>query len=74
MLVSDPPLVFDMKRIGEKVQFNQYKFDSLDGFIKGNDECLIILPAVHKYSVGNGGNIGEMIIKANVLPINYEFP
>ena len=22
MLVSDPPIVFDLKRIGEKVQFN----------------------------------------------------
>jgi hypothetical protein len=22
MMVSDPPIVFDMKRIGEKVQFN----------------------------------------------------
>jgi hypothetical protein len=50
MLVSDPPMVFDSKRIGEKVQFNQYKFDSMDGFIKSNDECLIILPSVHKFS------------------------
>lgn len=50
MLVSDPPIVFDVKRIGEKVQFNQFKYDSLDGFIKVNEECLIILPSVHKYS------------------------
>ena len=52
MLVSDPPLVFDIKRIGEKVQFNQYKYDSLDGFIKGSEECMIILPSVHKYIAG----------------------
>lgn len=50
MLVSDPPIVFDIKRIGEKVQFNQFKYDSMDGFIKSNEECLIILPAVHKYN------------------------
>lgn len=36
MLVSDPPIAFDLKRIGEKVNFNQYKYDSMDGFIKAN--------------------------------------
>lgn len=74
MVVSDPPLVFDLKRIGEKVQFNQYKYDSLDGFIKSNDECVIIIPAVHKYAPGSASNIGELAIKAQVLPLNYEFP
>jgi hypothetical protein len=44
----------------------------MDGFIKNNEECLIILPSVHKYS--QGGGIGEVIIKANVLPLSYEFP
>lgn len=48
MFISDPSLTFDLKKIGEKVAFNQYKYDSLDGFIKNNDECLIILPSVHK--------------------------
>ena len=61
MLVSDPPIVYDFKRIGEKVMFNQFKFDSLDGFIKVNEECLIILPSVHKYNQGAG--FGEVIIK-----------
>lgn len=50
MYVSDPSIVFDIKRIGERVQFNQFKYDSMDGFIKTNDECLIILPSVHKYN------------------------
>ncbi|CDW84282.1 UNKNOWN [Stylonychia lemnae] len=72
MLVSDPPIVFDIKRIGEKVQFNSFKYDSMDGFIKGNEECLIILPSVHKYN--QGGGLGEVVIKANVLPLSYEFP
>jgi hypothetical protein len=44
----------------------------MDGFIKGNEECLIILPAVHKYN--NGAGMGEMVIKPNVLPLSYEFP
>ena len=76
MLISDPPLVFDLKRIGEKVQFNQFKYDSMDGFIKNNEDCFIILPSVHKYNPGSntGVVIGEMVIKANVLPLNYEFP
>lgn len=64
LLISDPPLVFDLKRIGEKVQFNQYKYDSMDGFIKNNEECLIILPSLHKYSpltqnASTGSVIGE---------------
>lgn len=76
MIISDPPLVFDLKRVGEKIQFNQFKYDSMDGFIKGNDECFIILPPVHRYAAGNNNssNLGEMIIKGNVLPLNYEFP
>ena len=43
----------------------------MDGFIKANEECLIILPAVHKYAAGG---IGEMVVKAQVLPLSYEFP
>ena len=50
MLVSDPPIVFDLQTIGERVQFNSFKYDSMDGFIKAHEECLIILPAVHKFS------------------------
>ena len=72
MMISDPPIVFDLKRIGEKVQFNQFKFDSLDGFIKSNEECLIILPSVHKFTSGAG--LGEVVIKPQVLPLSYEFP
>ncbi len=71
MFVSDPPIMFDLKRIGEKVQFNSFKYDSMDGFIKAGEECYIILPAVHK---NTSGGLGEVIIKANVLPLSYEFP
>ena len=65
------------------MQFNQYKYDSLDGFIKANEQCFIILPSVHKMNItksgtqaapnGSASNLGEMLIKANVLPLNYEF-
>lgn len=72
MFVSDPPIMFDLKRIGEKVTFNSFKYDSMDGFIKAGEECYIILPAVHKNN--QGGGLGEVIIKANVLPLSYEFP
>jgi len=48
MMISDPPLLFDFQKIGHKVNFNQYKQESLDGFIKAGEDCLIILPSVHK--------------------------
>mmetsp|Transcript_4150 Transcript_4150/g.7029 ORF Transcript_4150/g.7029 Transcript_4150/m.7029 type:complete len:89 (+) Transcript_4150:452-718(+) len=49
MLISDPALCFDFRWIGQKVQFNQHKQDSLDGFIKQGEDCLVILPPVYKY-------------------------
>lgn len=48
MMISDPPLLFDFQKIGQKVNFNQYKQESLDGFIKTGEDCLVILPSVHK--------------------------
>jgi hypothetical protein len=83
MFISDPPLVFDLKIIGEKVLFNQFKYESLDGFVKQGDECIVILPPVYRVNPGyqntvltTSGNqsLGELVIKANVLPISYEFP
>jgi hypothetical protein len=46
----------------------------MDGFIKSNDECIVILPSVHKYNASSPAGVGEVIIKGNVLPVNYEFP
>jgi hypothetical protein len=46
----------------------------MDGFIKTNEECLVILPAVHKYAAGVAGGVGEQVVKAQVLPLSYEFP
>lgn len=52
MMISDPPLLFDIDSIGQKVNFNQHKQESLDGFIKANEECYIILPSVYKLNQG----------------------
>jgi hypothetical protein len=69
MFISDPPLAFDMSRIGEKVVFNSTRQESIDGFIKNKQECVVILPPVLKM-----GGSGEVLIKENVLPLDYEFP
>jgi len=35
---------------------------------------LIILPSVHKQMpASQGGQLGEVVVKANVLPVTYEF-
>ena len=101
MVISDPPICLDLASIGQKVRFNQYKYESMDGFVKADQECFIILPSVHKQATisgtngpntmsaqaqgnptslssftmgGHSGSLGEVLIKANVLPLNYEFP
>ena len=38
------------------------KHDPFDGFIKPKEECIIILPSIHKQSID-----GEIIAKAMVL-------
>lgn len=77
MVISDPPLCFDLSSTGQKVRFNQYKYESMDGFVKQDEECFIILPSVHKQVQHAGvgaGSLGEVLVKAFVLPLNYEFP
>ena len=86
MVCSDPPICLDLQSIGQKVRYNQYKYDSMDGFVKADEECFIILPSVHKQVAptsgpgssfttgGQSGSLGEVLHKANVLPLNYEFP
>lgn len=48
MVISDPPMCLDLASIGQKVRYNQYKYDSMDGFVRADDECFIVLPSVHK--------------------------
>lgn len=74
MAISDPPLTLDLQSIGQKVAYNQFKFDTLDGFVKAEEECVIVLPSVHKQATAKeGGHLGELVVKANVLPVTYEF-
>jgi hypothetical protein len=56
MMISDPPLVFEFGQIGKKVQFNQHKQDSLDGFIKTGEDCLVIIPPVYKLIPSTSSN------------------
>lgn len=53
MMISDPPILFDFRFIGSKILFNQHRYDSLDGFIKAGDDCLVIIPPVYKLINGN---------------------
>ena len=42
--------------------------------MKQDEECVIVLPSVHKQATAKeGGTLGEMVVKANVLPVTYEF-
>lgn len=69
--ISDPPILFDINTIGQKVIFNNIKYDSLDGFIKLKKDCLIILPTCYKT---NANQNESNFIKPQVLPLDYEFP
>ena len=69
MYIWDPWLVFDLSLLGKTVANNPTKTDSMDGFIKNGQECLIILPGVYKAAIEK-----EPAIKPNVLPLDYEFP
>ena len=58
----------------------------MDGFVKADQECYIILPSVHKLNTNIvstqqsqsgsqiAGQLGEVLLKANVLAADYEFP
>jgi hypothetical protein len=69
--ISDPTIFIDIQMIGLKVTFNPIKHDSVDGFIKQKHECIVLLPACYKTNLNNQEN---MILKAQVLPQDYEFP
>ena len=51
MKISEPEFVFDTKEIGQGDEFNQVRHVSLDGFLKQGQECLIVLPSIHKVSI-----------------------
>lgn len=68
--ISDPCIKVDVDQIGQTVAFNNTKHDSIDGFIKTKHECIVLLPSAYKLNLSSE----NMIMKAQVLPIDYEFP
>jgi hypothetical protein len=69
--VSDPQVFIDINNIGQKISFHSMKFESVDGFIKQKHECAIILPPCYKINSSTNDNL---LFKAQVLPLDYEFP
>jgi FtsZ-binding cell division protein ZapB len=67
LYISDPTLKPNMEDIGSKVVYNPMKHEPLDGFIKAKEECIVVLPSVHKITVD-----GEVVTKALVLQVGYE--
>ncbi len=66
--ISEPEFVYALETMGSKVQFNPLRHESIDGFVKSKEQCVLILPTVHKHS-----SSGEIIVKGRVLPVNYQF-
>jgi len=66
--INEPELVFEIESMGMKVQFNASRHESMDGFVKHKETAVVILPTVRKGTI-----TGEAVIKARVLPLNYEF-
>jgi len=62
----DPPFEFSLDSIGIVEKFNGLIHDSMDGFIKNKSDCLLVLPFVYKAT-------GELVCKATVLPLDYQF-
>jgi len=67
LYISDPPLKPNTEDIGSKVVYNPMKHEPLDGFIKAKEECIVVLPSVHKMTLE-----GEVVTKALVLQVGYE--
>lgn len=61
MMISDPPLLMNVEEIGQKVSYNQHKQESMDGFIKTNEDCYVILPSVYKLNINNADNGSQSI-------------
>ena len=64
-VISDPPLVMEVGQMGQRVEFNNLEHDPFDGFIKGKQECFVILPRVRRSD-------GELVTKSLVLHKDYD--
>jgi FtsZ-binding cell division protein ZapB len=65
--LSEPQLTISTDTITAICNYNAIKHESVDGFLKSKEECIIVLPPVLNEK-------SELIVKAHVLPISYEFP
>lgn len=68
--ISDPLIKIDINTIGDTVLFNSTKHETIDGFAKTKHECIVLLPGCYKSNF----NSENIIVKAQVLPVDYEFP
>jgi hypothetical protein len=64
--ISDPPLVLEIAGIGKRADFNSLVHDPFDGFIRGREECFVILPEMHR------AGCGEVLAKSLVLHRDYD--
>ena len=65
--LSEPQLTIATDCITSIVNFNSIRHESVDGFLKNKEECIIVLPPVLNEK-------NEVVVKAHVLPMSYEFP
>lgn len=81
--VSIPKVQFNDSDFGQFDEFTVGAHDSLDGFLKAKDECVVVLPQLYKL-VSCNANTGVSgskesfekkvtLCKQIVLPYNYEF-
>ena len=65
--LSEPQLTVLTSSINTQVNYNAIKHESVDGFLKTKEDCVIVFPPVINEK-------GDTLVKAHVLPLNYEFP
>lgn len=83
MYLAIPSLKLADCDFGQEDEFSVGHHESLDGFLKNKDSCLIILPKIFKLIVENGNTLSKqendsferkvVLVKAIVLPVDYKF-
>lgn len=66
--ICDPKIYIDINQIGKSVKYNNTTHEALDGFIKQEQNCTIILPAFYRGYPFSKDNI---IVKSQVLADDY---
>ncbi len=66
--ICDPKIYIDINQMGKSVKYNVTTHEALDGFIKQEQDCIIILPAFYR---GNKFDKDTIIVKSQVLAENY---